>query len=348
MARVYSAEEWVERFHKSGGKRKTTVVTIGNFDGVHLGHQAILRAAWESAGQSDGMSVALTFFPHPAKLLRPGDAPQLLMTLDQRLAAIEQLEIDATLVLRFDEQLAQLSAQEFVTKYLKQTLKTRSVVYGENFRFGHKGAGDASTLYNMGIELEPCPPVTVDGVVVSSTAIRTAIREGRVEEARRMLGRPYALEGEIRTGTGQGRKLVVPTLNLATEQEVAPKKWRVRHRSSRRGENLPRGDQRRHAAHIRRRAHHHRIVPVRLQRYADQRQDRSAILAAPARRAQVFWPSRAARAGAEGHRASEGLLQKSKPSDVTGERNYLFTQSRSRLLSPCNLRRCRQFPCARC
>lgn len=223
MARVYSAEEWVERFHKSGGKRKTTVVTIGNFDGVHLGHQAILRAAWESAGQLDGMSVALTFFPHPAKLLRPGDAPQLLMTLDQRLAAIEQLEIDATLVLRFDEQLAQFSAQEFVTKYLKQTLKTRSVVYGENFRFGHKGAGDASTLYNMGIELEPCPPVTVDGVVVSSTAIRTAIREGRVEEARQMLGRPYALEGEIRTGTGQGRKLVVPTLNLATDQEVLPK-----------------------------------------------------------------------------------------------------------------------------
>ncbi len=223
MARVYSAEDWVERFQGASAKRKTTVVTIGNFDGVHRGHQAILRAAWESAGQSDGMSVALTFFPHPGKLLRPGDAPQLLMTLDQRLAAIEQLEIDATLVLRFDEQLAQLSAPEFVTKYLKQTLKTRSVAYGENFRFGHKGAGDASTLYNMGIELEPCPPVTVDGVVVSSTAIRTAIRDGRVEEARRMLGRPYALEGEIRTGTGQGRKLVVPTLNLATEQEVLPK-----------------------------------------------------------------------------------------------------------------------------
>ncbi len=223
MVRVYSAEEWVERFHSVSGKRKTTVVTIGNFDGVHLGHRAILRAAWESAGQSDGMSVALTFFPHPAKLLRPGDAPQLLMSLDQRLGAIEQLEIDATLVLRFDEQLAQLSPQEFVTKYLKQTLQTRSVVYGENFRFGHKGAGDASTLYDMGIDLEPCPPVTVDGVVVSSTAIRGAIRKGRVDEARRMLGRSYALEGEIRPGTGQGRKLVVPTLNLATDQEVLPK-----------------------------------------------------------------------------------------------------------------------------
>jgi riboflavin kinase / FMN adenylyltransferase len=223
MARVYSAEEWVERFHKSSGKRKTTVVTIGNFDGVHLGHRAILRAAWESAGQLEGMSVALTFFPHPAKLLRPGDAPQLLMTLDQRLAAIEQLEIDATLVLRFDEQLARLSPQDFVNRYLKQTLKTWTVVYGENFRFGHKGAGDASTLHDMGIDLQPCPPVTVDGVVVSSTAIRTAIRDGRVDDARRMLGRPYALEGEIRIGTGRGRKLVVPTLNLDTDQEVLPK-----------------------------------------------------------------------------------------------------------------------------
>lgn len=223
MARVYSAEEWVERFHKSGGQRKTTVVTIGNFDGVHLGHQAILRAAWESAGQLDGMAVALTFFPHPAKLLRPGDAPQLLMTLDQRLAAIQRLGIDATLVLRFDEQLARLSPRDFVEKYLKQTLRTWTVVYGENFRFGHKGAGDASTLYNMGIDLEPCPPVTVDGVVVSSTAIRTAISDGLVDETHRMLGRPYALEGEIRTGTGQGRKLVVPTLNLATSQEVLPK-----------------------------------------------------------------------------------------------------------------------------
>jgi riboflavin kinase/FMN adenylyltransferase len=223
MARVHSAEEWVERFHKSGAKRKTTIVTIGNFDGVHLGHQAILRAAWESAGQLGGMSVALTFFPHPAKLLRPGHAPQLLMTLDQRLDAIEQLEIDATLVLRFDEQLARLSPRDFVEKYLKQTLRTWTVVHGENFRFGHKGAGDASTLYEMGIDLMPCPPVTVNDVVVSSTAIRSAIREGRVDAARQMLGRPYALAGEIRTGTGQGRMLVVPTLNLATQQELLPK-----------------------------------------------------------------------------------------------------------------------------
>jgi riboflavin kinase / FMN adenylyltransferase len=223
MARVYSADDWIERFHKAGSKRKTTVVTIGNFDGVHLGHQAILRAAWELAGQSDGISVALTFFPHPTKFLRPADAPPLIMTLEQRLAAIEALEIDATLVLRFDEKLARLSPKEFVKEYLSKTLRTRDVVYGENFRFGYQKAGDASTLNDMGIDLYPCAPVKVDALVVSSTAIRNAIAEGRVDDAKRMLGRPFALEGEIKPGTGQGRKLVVPTLNLSTEQELLPK-----------------------------------------------------------------------------------------------------------------------------
>jgi riboflavin kinase / FMN adenylyltransferase len=223
MARVYSAKEWVERFHRSGGQRKTTVVTIGNFDGVHLGHQAILREAQSMGCGDDGISVALTFFPHPAKFLRPADAPPLIMTLDQRLDAIEALRIDATLILQFDEQLAKLEAKEFVKQYLKDTLKTWNVVHGDNFRFGYQKAGDASTLYDLGIDLYPCAPVKLDGAVVSSTAIRNALRDGNVEEARRMLGRPFALGGQIRTGTGQGRKLVVPTLNLYTEQELLPK-----------------------------------------------------------------------------------------------------------------------------
>jgi riboflavin kinase/FMN adenylyltransferase len=223
MARVYSAGEWVERFHKPGGKLKTTVVTIGNFDGVHLGHQAILGTTVSMGSGPDSMSVALTFFPHPAKFLRPADAPPLIMTLEQRLAAIEALRIDATLVLRFEEHLAQLSAREFVKQYLKETLKTWNVVYGDNFRFGYQKSGDASTLYDMGIDLYPCAPVKVDDLVVSSTAIRNAIREGKMEQAKRMLGRPFALEGEIKPGTGQGRKLVVPTLNLSTEQELLPK-----------------------------------------------------------------------------------------------------------------------------
>ncbi len=223
MVRVYSAEEWVERFHRGRRKLAATVVTIGNFDGVHLGHQAILRETQSMGSGINAMSVALTFFPHPAKLLRPTDAPSLIMTLDQRLDAIEALRIDATLVLTFDGNLARLEAREFVEKYLKDTLKTWNVVCGENFRFGYQKAGDASTLYDLGIDLYPCPPVMVNGTVVSSSAIRNALRDGDVEQAARMLGRPFSLAGEIKTGTGQGRKLVVPTLNLATDQELLPR-----------------------------------------------------------------------------------------------------------------------------
>ena len=223
MVRVYSADEWVNRFRGRGDKPKKAVVTMGNFDGVHLGHQAILRATVETAHAYEGMSVALTFFPHPLRVLKPANAPSLLMTLDQRLAAIEACGIGATLVLTFDEDLARLSATEFVRKYLLNTMKTHQVVYGENFRFGYQRAGDARTLYDMGIDLYPSAPVVVDGVVVSSTAIREALREGRVADARKLLGRPYALAGEIRAGTGMGSKVVVPTLNLATKQELLPK-----------------------------------------------------------------------------------------------------------------------------
>jgi riboflavin kinase / FMN adenylyltransferase len=199
------------------------VVTISPPNGVHLGHQAILRETASLGTGPDSMSVALTFFPHPTKFLRPSNAPPMLMTLEQRLAAIEKLRIHATLVLRFDEYLARLSPQEFVKKYLKQTLRTWNVIYGDNFRFGHQKAGDAQTLYDMGIDIHPCPPVKIDGVVVSSSVIRQFLGEGRVKDAARSLGRPFVLAGEIRPGTGQGRKLVVPTLNLATEQECLPK-----------------------------------------------------------------------------------------------------------------------------
>ena len=223
MARVYSAEDWVSRFHRPGGKRPITVVTIGNFDGVHLGHQEILRHTQQLGVAFEGMSVAVTFYPHPAKILRPAEAPPLLMTLDQRLNAIEALGIDAAFVLKFDDSLARMDAREFVRKYLKNTLETSNVVYGENFRFGYQNAGNASTLYDMGIDLYPCPPVELNGTVVSSTAIRNALRDGKVDEARFMLGRPFALAGKIQSGTGQGRKLVVPTLNLATAQELLPK-----------------------------------------------------------------------------------------------------------------------------
>ena len=224
--------EWNRRY---GGLPFHTAVTIGNFDGMHLGHRRILERVneWVSLKETlykkpeQLVATALTFYPHPAKVLRPDTAPLLLSTPEQRLAAFKDAGMNAALVLKFDEQLAKVSAEDFARLYLVDTLRARAVFVGENFRFGHKQAGDVKLLEELGrrwdFEVQIVPPVIQDGIVVSSTAVRSAVREGRMKDASRLLGRPFELAGEIKTGTGKGRKLIVPTLNLATEQECLPK-----------------------------------------------------------------------------------------------------------------------------
>ena len=229
---AHSAEEWARKF---GELRARTVVTVGNFDGVHLGHQKILQAVddrcalWVNPPERPKVSIpaVLTFYPHPARVVRPESAPPLLMTLEQRLAAFEKAHIHAALVLRFDRELAQVGPEDFARRYLVETMRAEAVFVGPNFRFGHRQAGDVKLLREFGtrwdFEVDVVSPVAIDGVLVSSTAIREALRDGRVEDARTLLGRPYALAGKIHPGTGQGRRLVVPTLNLATAQELLPK-----------------------------------------------------------------------------------------------------------------------------
>jgi riboflavin kinase/FMN adenylyltransferase len=210
-----------------GATRKSAVVTIGNFDGVHRGHQKILQGVVDRARKDDLLATVLTFYPHPARVLRPDAAPGLLATLQQRLTAFNGAGIEAALVLRFDTELAKVSAEDFVHRFLVDAIRGRVVLVGANFRFGHRQAGNVSLLNELGrqsgFEVEVVPPLVEAGIVVSSTVIRQAVREGRIEDAHKLLGRQFALDGEIRAGTGQGRKLVVPTLNLATEQEVLPK-----------------------------------------------------------------------------------------------------------------------------
>jgi len=220
LVKMHSADEWRARFGTNG---KPAVVTIGNFDGVHLGHQKILRDTRELAARTEALAVVLTFYPHPARILRPAQAPLLLMTLEQRLAAIEQIGLDAALVLPFDETLSKVSAEDFVRRYLKETLRASAVVIGNNFRFGRGQQGDGKLLALRGLDVHLTSPVEVAGVAVSSSAIRLAVAEGRMEDAARMLGRPFSLTGEIVPGTGQGRKLIVPTLNLRTQQELLAK-----------------------------------------------------------------------------------------------------------------------------
>jgi len=220
---MLSGEEWVAQL---GATRKSAAVTIGNFDGVHRGHQKILQGVVDRAKRDDLLATVLTFYPHPARVLRPDAAPGLLATLQQRLSAFNRSGIDAALVMRFDAELAKVSAEDFVQRFLVDAMRARAVLVGANFRFGHRQMGNVSLLTELGaqfgFEVEVVPPLVEGGIVVSSTAIRQAVREGRMEDAQKLLGRSFALEGEIRTGTGQGRELVVPTLNLATEQEVLP------------------------------------------------------------------------------------------------------------------------------
>jgi riboflavin kinase/FMN adenylyltransferase len=224
LAVLHSPEEWRAHF---GAELPRSIVSIGSFDGVHVGHQKILRAVVARARQSGALAAVLTFDPHPLKVVRPQDSPPLLMTTHQRLAAFEDLSLDAALVLRFDRALSMLTPEEFAQRILVETLAVRGVLVGANFRFGRGQAGDVGRLEeigrNWGFEVQTIAPVSAGGAVVSSTAIRTAITAGDVAKAEKLLGRPFALEGEIRTGTGQGRRRVVPTLNLATQNELLPK-----------------------------------------------------------------------------------------------------------------------------
>ncbi len=221
---LHSPAEWAAQFGPSG---RRAVVSIGNFDGLHLGHQRILRSVVERARASGGVATVVTFNPHPLKILRRAQAPPLVETLAQRLERFASFELDAALVLRFDAALAALSPEEFVRSILVQPLRASAFLVGANFRFGHRQAGNVALLEKLGEQygfaVEIVEPVISGGVVISSTAIRNAVGDGRVAEAARLLGRPFALTGEIVRGTGRGRTLVVPTLNLAPEQELAPK-----------------------------------------------------------------------------------------------------------------------------
>jgi riboflavin kinase/FMN adenylyltransferase len=203
------------------------VLSVGNFDGMHLGHRKILRRVVERARETKSLAAVVTFDPHPLKVLRPGLAPPLVETLGQRLAHFEDVGLDAALVLRFDEALARLSPEEFAGGILGDRLHASAILVGQNFRFGYRQAGDVSLLREIGSQLgftvEILTPVIVDGQVVSSSAVRSAVSAGSVAEAARLLGRPFALAGEIHRGTGRGSEIVVPTLNLKTEQELLPK-----------------------------------------------------------------------------------------------------------------------------
>ena len=205
-----------------------SVLTIGNFDGVHAGHRRIFRRVREIAAARGWRASALTFDPHPTKVVAPTRAPKLMTLPDQRSVLMRQEGIQQVLILPFTADVARLSPEEFVEQILVQKLGVRALVVGENFRFGHKHAGDTRLLETLaprlGFATEIVPPVSCRGIVVSSTSVRHLIESGAVARAARLLTRPYALEGDVVPGHGVGKQKTVPTLNLAARSEVLPKR----------------------------------------------------------------------------------------------------------------------------
>jgi len=206
--------------------KRSSVLAVGNFDGLHLGHQAILRATVERALETNAVSTALTFDPPPLKVLRPESAPPRISTNTQRLEWCSILGLEAAVVMPFTMELSRLAPEDFVEQILLGELRVATILVGENFRFGHRQAGNVKLLRELGerlgFEVVIVPPVVFRGEIVSSTIIRREIAEGDVSHAGRLLGRPFVLTGAVVSGTGTGSKFTFPTLNLAAEQELLP------------------------------------------------------------------------------------------------------------------------------
>jgi len=201
-------------------------LTIGNFDGVHAGHREILRRVVKVAREGGWRAAAMTFDPHPTRVIAPERAPRLMTTPEQRITAMAAEGIEQVLVLPFDATVALWSPDYFVREILVRKLKARAVLVGEDFRFGHKHAGDAALLRVLGAELgfvtEFVPPVIRRGARVSSSRIRDLVETGQVGRACRLLTRPFALEGTVVSGHGIGSRQTVPTLNLKPDFEILP------------------------------------------------------------------------------------------------------------------------------
>ena len=203
-----------------------TVAAVGNFDGVHRGHRAILAEVMAEAQTIGARAVAITFDPHPEQFLRPDRAPRLITPNAERLRLLAETGIDAALVLRFDAALANLAPRAFVEQILVQALRVRSVHEGHNFRFGRGAAARVAELDAMGAELGFAvhlhDAVRVRGLEVSSSAIRALVAAGDVRRARWMLGRPFAVLSTQARGRGIGTRLLVPTVNLAAYGGLLP------------------------------------------------------------------------------------------------------------------------------
>ncbi|HEX6257487.1 MAG TPA: bifunctional riboflavin kinase/FAD synthetase [Euzebyales bacterium] len=201
-----------------------SAVSVGFFDGVHRGHQAIIGRSQDHAARHGLRSVVVTFDRHPLQIVRPDKVPPLLMTTPRRARTLADLGVDAVVVLPFDERLRMLSAETFITRVLRGALDARHIVVGGNFRFGHGAAGDVDLLTRVGARdgftVDGVDLLTADGEEISSSRIRAALGDGDVDLAARLLGRPFGIDGTVIHGDHRGKGLGYPTANLEVDDRV--------------------------------------------------------------------------------------------------------------------------------
>ena len=215
----------LDAFHNSC---PNVVLTIGNYDGVHLGHQKILSKVIKKAEEIQGTSMVMTFEPHPIKVLAPERNMKLLTTSEERARLIEAMGIDVLLLINFSREFAGMHPEDFIRNILADRLQVREIIVGANYAFGKNKKGTIELLRTRGREygfhVKAVPDVKVHGNIVSSSSIRSLLLRGAVHEVSSYLGRAYSIEGTVIKGKGRGKRILnVPTANITTPVEIAPK-----------------------------------------------------------------------------------------------------------------------------
>jgi riboflavin kinase/FMN adenylyltransferase len=211
--------------HRNAPAWSGAAIAIGNFDGVHVGHRALIARARELAAANAALTVALTFDPHPSALLAPARAPHMLTSIERRIELLAEAGVDAVVVEPFTRELAGVAPNAFVDDVVIFALRARAIVVGYDFSYGQGRTGTVAALQahgiHAGIEVAVVPPVTVDGEIAASTKVRAHLRAGDLVGAERMLGRPWDVDGVVVHGAKRGRAIGVPTANIAPEVELA-------------------------------------------------------------------------------------------------------------------------------
>ena len=206
---------------------RPTVLTLGVFDGLHLGHQLIMKTVVERARAVRAVPTIITFEPHPRAVLHPASAPPLLQTLDQKIEALGVLGVEQAIVIHFDRAFSQIRAEDFLRNVVRDRLQAKEVYLGRGFFFGHNREGNIDLLrtvsQRLGFFADEVPEVRLRGTRIGSTRIRELLQQGRVNLARRMLGRPYGVEGPVVRGAARGARLGFPTANIGPHNRVIPR-----------------------------------------------------------------------------------------------------------------------------